>query len=155
MQLTLAKPLAGGLDPGFETRTGQQVASVAGGNIGANGRVALPQGGIGELLELQRIDPHRPLGPQQHLTCLQHDTVVAAQRLPCMVGRLAQVGGTGLGFELWPKCVDHFISSQPLARLQAQQLHELRGTQARPALSRQFDAVDRDRKSAEQEGIKA
>ena len=155
LQLTLAQALAGGLGPRLETGTRQQVAQVTGGCIRAISRVTLRQGGIGALLKVQCIHDHGPIRPQQHFTCLQHDAVMAPQCLPCVVSRLAQVGRPRLRLELRPQGIDHFISSQTLAWLQAQELHQLRGAQAGPSLGRQFDTVDGDRKAAKDEGVEA
>ena len=155
LQLALTQAFAGRLGPGLEAGAGQQVARVGGGRIGTVGGVALRQGRIGTLLEAQRIHHHRALGPQQHLAGLQHDAVVTPQCLARVVGGLSQVGGTGLGFELRPQRIDHFVARQTLARLQAQQLHQLRGAQAGPAVARKFDTVDGHRKAAEQEGVEA
>ena len=56
LQLALAQTFAGRFGPGLKTCTGQQVARVGGGSIGTVRGVALRQGGIGTLLEAQRID---------------------------------------------------------------------------------------------------
>ena len=55
---------------------------------------------------------------------------------------LAQIGPAGVGLELRPERVDDLVACQPPPRLQAQQLHQLRRTQAGPALGRQFGTVD-------------
>jgi hypothetical protein len=115
----------------------------------------LRQGALSALFKAHGVYSHWPLRPQQHLTCLQHDTVLATQRLPSVVGRLAQIRRTGLRFKLWPQRVNHLVASQTLVWLQAQQLHKLCGTQAGPALCCQFDSVDGNRKSTKQGGFQA
>ncbi len=155
LQMAFTQTFAGTFGPGFEACPGQQVAWVGGGNVGTVGRVALRQRGVGALLETQRVHHHRTLWPQQHLAALQHDAVVAPQGLARVVGGLAQVGGTGLGFELRPQRIDHLVARQALVRMQAQQLHQLRSAQAGPAFAWQFDAVDGDSKATEKEGVEA
>lgn len=142
--------LARGLGPRFVARPGQQVADVVPGRLGTCGGVAPRQRGFGRTREFFGIHHHQPLGPQRHLAALHHDSILPPQRLPRMVGGLAQVGGASLGVELWPQRVDHLLSRQAPPRLQAEQLHQVRGAQAWPALCREFLATDAGRKTAEQ-----
>jgi len=155
LQLPLTQPFACGLGPRLEARTGQQIAGVGRGDIGAVGGVTLRECGIGTLLKALRIHHDRAFWPQHHLPGLQHDAVVTPQCLACVVRGLSEVGGTGLGLKLWPQRIDHFVPRQPLVGLQAQQLHQLSSAQAGPAVGPQFDTIDGDGEAAEQEGVEA
>jgi hypothetical protein len=105
------------------------------------------------MLEEVGIDHKRPIRPQQHLAGLEHNAVMPSERLPRVMSGLAQVGGAGFGFKPRPQGVDHLIACHALARLQAQQLHEMRGTKAGPTLRRELDPIDRHREATQQEDL--
>ena len=83
------------------------------------------------------------------LPAAEHDRVLAAERLPGMVGRLAQVGGTRLGPQVRPQRLDGLITHQVALGGQGEELHELRRAAPRPPLRRHLPAPDEDPKPAE------
>ena len=86
---------------------------------------------------------------------MQQQAVLPAEGLSGVVCGLAQVRRTSIGTELRPQRVDDAITRQTLPRRQAQQLHQLGGAQAGPALGREIGAVDRHREAAQQPDLEA
>lgn len=79
-----------------------------------------------------------------HLHC-----VVPTQRVPHMVHGFTQVGTASIGFKLRPQRIDHQIARQPSMLLQAQQLHQLHGAQAGPAIGRHLGDIDPHREATQ------
>ena len=143
------------LGPCLVRRAGQEVTAVFAGGLLAGRRVAAGQRGLRTKVERVGVDADRPPRPQGDLAPLQHDAIVSAQRLPCVMRRLAQVGGTGLGVELRPQRIDDLVTGQPVSRPEAQQLDQMGGAKAGPPVGRQFDAVDGGRELAQQAHLEA
>ena len=153
IDIAVTQTLADRFAPSLIARAGQQVTGIAARRFGAVGDIASGQRRVGRALECLGIDDDFPVRPEHDLCTLPTDGVMAPQGLARVVHCLAQVGRAGLGAELRPKCVDDLVADQPAPRLHAQQLHEVRRSQAGPALGRQVGRTDVHRKTAEQVNV--
>ena len=96
------------------------------------------------------IGLNRPRREQGDLPAAEHDRLRAAQRLPGVVGGLAQVRGAGLDFQVGPQRLDHLVAREAVPVGQRQKLHKLGGATTRPRIRHDLIAADGDPEPAEQ-----
>ena len=128
----------------------EQIAGV-GRRRGGTGRpIAGSQRSTALSLELADIGRDGPRREQRDLPAAEHDRVRAGQRLPGVVGGLAQVRGTGLHFQVGPQRLDHLVAREAMPVGKRQKLHQLGGATARPHIRRELIAADGYAEPAEQ-----
>jgi hypothetical protein len=99
---------------------------------------------------LADIGSDRPRRKQRDLPAAEHDGLRVGQRLPGVVGGLAQVCGTGLHLQVGPQRLHHLVAREAMPVGKRQKLHQLGGATARPHIRRELIAADGDAEPAEQ-----
>lgn len=137
------------LCPVFVSLLRQQLAAVESRNVGADIRIAGSERGLGLRLEALGVDMKLGGRPQAHLILAEDDGLLRADRRPCVVRGLAQVGPTRLGRQLRPKRVHHLLALEPVPRGEREQFHELDRATVLPCPTRNEAPLDRDLEPAE------
>jgi hypothetical protein len=117
---------------------------------GTGRRIAAGQRRTALSLESAGIGHNRPRREQGDLPAAEHDRLRAGQRLPGVVGGLAQVRGTGLDVQVGPQRLDHLVAQEAMPVGKRQKLHQLGGATARPHIRPNLIAADGDPEPAEQ-----
>ena len=81
----------------------------------ASGDVVTSHGGLGELLELDRVDGHIGVGEERNDVVAQDDGVVATSGSPGEVGGLVQPRGVAFGRLVGPQQLHHVLTVQAVA----------------------------------------
>jgi hypothetical protein len=108
------------------------------------------EGRVGLGLEARDVGLDAARGEQRDLPAAQHDCVGGGQRLPCVVGGLAQVCRARVRVEVGPERLDYLLAREPVIVGQGQELDELGGAPAGPRLGRNLLLVDERPEAPEQ-----